>query len=167
MIWSDDGKEFLMDNYFKDKGIIHQRTCIETPQQNDVAKRKHRHILNVSRAIMFQSNLTKLFWNFGISHAVYLINRQSSPITNSQPPYELLRHSPPDYTNLKAFGCLVFALTIVQWRQKFNPRATKCMFLGFKHDIKWYISMNLNTRERYLFRWMYMKALFLTSYLPQ
>lgn len=79
-----------MDNHFKESNIIHQKTYIKTPQQDVVAERKHMYILNVAIVIMFQSNLPKLFWNFAISHAVCLINRLHTPITNSQSPYELL-----------------------------------------------------------------------------
>lgn len=52
-IISDNDKEFFMDSYFKNKGIIHQKTCAKSPQQNVVVERNHMHILNVARALMF------------------------------------------------------------------------------------------------------------------
>lgn len=57
-IRSDNGTEFMvLSSYFKEHGIIHQTSCVATPQQNERVERKHRHILNVSRTIMFQAGL--------------------------------------------------------------------------------------------------------------
>lgn len=87
-----------MDNYFKDKGTLYQNTCIKTPQQNVIAERKHMHVLNVARALMFQCNLPIIFWNFSINHAIFLINMLQSLVINPDSPYELLHGSPSTIT---------------------------------------------------------------------
>ncbi|GJV67699.1 putative RNA-directed DNA polymerase [Tanacetum coccineum] len=54
---SDNGTKFInlnMERFCKDNGILHQTFCPYTPQQNGIAERKHRHLLNVGRALMFQ-----------------------------------------------------------------------------------------------------------------
>jgi hypothetical protein len=80
VIRSDNGPEFLLSDFFALKGIIHQKSCVETPQQNGRVERKHQHILNVGRALLFQSKLPKQFWSYALLHATFLINRVPTPI---------------------------------------------------------------------------------------
>jgi len=47
-------------------------------------ERKLQHILNVARALMFQSNLPKHFWSYAIKHAAFLINCVPSPVIKNK-----------------------------------------------------------------------------------
>ena len=54
---SDNGTEFVNDKFNEfciTNGIIHQTSCAYTPQQNGIVERKHRHLLNVARSLLFQ-----------------------------------------------------------------------------------------------------------------
>jgi len=57
----NNGTEFQLTYFYRKNGIIHQKTCVETPQQNGILERKHQHILNVARALRFQANLPLVF----------------------------------------------------------------------------------------------------------
>ena len=46
-----------MKKLYREQCIIHQTSCVDTPQQNDRVERKHYHILDVARALRFQANL--------------------------------------------------------------------------------------------------------------
>lgn len=57
IVRTDNGSKFVNDEchkLFTSLDSTHQRTCIHTPQQNGIAERKHKHILEVARAIRFQ-----------------------------------------------------------------------------------------------------------------
>jgi len=61
-----------------------------TPQQNSVIERKHQHVLNVTRSLLFQSSLPKCYWSYVVNHVVHLINKMPSAILKNKSPYEML-----------------------------------------------------------------------------
>lgn len=115
-IRSDNGSEFLStasQALFGEHGIEHQRSCTYTPQQNGVVERKHRTILQLARALLFQSGMTTDFWGETVLHATYLINRLPSSILNWETPYKLLYKKEPIYSNIRCFGCQCFCTDAV------------------------------------------------------
>ena len=79
--------EFLINGFFNRKGIVHQTSCVETPQQNSVVECKHQHILNVTRVVIFQSQFPLCFWSCVIKHFVHLIKRTHTPLLYNKLPY--------------------------------------------------------------------------------
>lgn len=137
---SDNDMEFcdsIANSYYQKKGILHQTTCIQTPQQNGVVERKHKHLLEVAKALFFQSALPIKYWGDCLLTACYLIKS----------PYKMLYNSKPHYAHLKSFGCLCNASTPAHNRQKFQPRAMACVFLWYPFGKKAYKLLNLATRK--------------------
>ena len=73
IVRSDNYPELVLIDIYASKGILHHRSYVETPQQNVRVERKHQHILNVFRALLFQSKLPKMFWLYAVSHAIFLV----------------------------------------------------------------------------------------------
>ncbi|WVZ06452.1 hypothetical protein V8G54_019798 [Vigna mungo] len=136
-----------MHDFFKSKGIIHQTSCVETPQQNGIVERKHQHLLNVTRALLFHSNLPHSFWNFAVLHGTYLMNCIPTPFLNNKTPFQKLYGHPCDISALKVFGCLCYISTLTSNRKKLDPRAHPCIFIGLSLYSKGYLTYDLHTRN--------------------
>lgn len=75
---SDNGFEFFNSDFnslFQSYGMIHQISWVHIPQQNGMVKRKHRHIVEVARAIRLQGHLPLKFWGECVQEIIYVINR--------------------------------------------------------------------------------------------
>ncbi|MCH79973.1 retrovirus-related Pol polyprotein from transposon TNT 1-94 [Trifolium medium] len=92
----------------------------------------------------------------------HIINRLPSPLLKSKCPYELLFKSPPILIHLKVFGCLSFATTLQAHRTKFDSRARKAVFLGFKDGTKGYILYDLQSHALFISR----NVVFYENYFP-
>ncbi|KAI5662799.1 hypothetical protein M9H77_22122 [Catharanthus roseus] len=84
-------------------------TVRHNPQQNGVAERMNRTIMDKVRCLMVSSGIPKPFWGEAVSTAVYLINRSPSTAINFKTPLELWSEEPPNLSNLRVFGCAAFA----------------------------------------------------------
>lgn len=78
---SDNEKELAFTEFFEAKGTLHQFSCVERPQQNSIVERKHQHLLNVARALYFQSKLPLIYWSECVLHATFFINRYYMQVT--------------------------------------------------------------------------------------
>ena len=86
-IRTDNGTEFVnsqVSSLFKECGIIHQSSCVYTPQQNGIVERKHRSILDMARALRFQASIPLKYWGCCVSTAVYILNRLPSVVLQNE-----------------------------------------------------------------------------------
>ena len=145
---SDNGTEFTsMKGFFASSGIVHQTSCVGTPQQNGRMERKHRHILNIARALMFQGKLPTEFWGECVLAAAHLINRTPCEIHKGKTPYEVIFGSAPNYDELKVVGCLAYAHNQKRNGDKFASRSRRCVFLGYPYAKKGWTLYDLETHE--------------------
>jgi len=151
-IRSDNGKEFLLNDFYNTNGIFHETSCVVIPQQNMIVERKHQHLLNVCRAFLFQAKIPNILWAYSLKLVVHLINRLSTPFLSNQSPYELVYSTKLDFSNLKVFYCLAYARTANTGRTKLDSRSLKCVFLGYKSRTKGYVLYDLHFKYIFVTR---------------
>ena len=151
---SDNGGEYVnlnMQTFFQANGLIHQTSCSHTPQQNGVAERKNRILLEMTRALIIESHVPKSFWPEAVATAVYLSNRLPTKILDHKTPLQILETQnqiPPGLTlPPRIFGCTVFVHVPKADRSKLDPCALKCVFVGYALHQKGYRCYNPSTRR--------------------
>ena len=135
---TDNGLEFLskeFDTFCKQRGIKRHMTVPLNPQQNGIAERANRTIVERVRCMLFSSGLGKKLWGKAASTAVHLMNKcPSSSINGDTPDFRWYgKHS--SYSELKIFGCKAFAHVK---QGKLDPRALMCVMLGYQKRVKGY-----------------------------
>jgi len=119
--------------------IQHQTTCPYTPEQNGVAEQKNMHLLEVTRSMMISMKVPKYLWGQAALTAVHLINRMPSRVLDWKSPMEMLKGKNGDILPLKTFGCVCFVQDNRPNVGKLNPRAVKCIFVGYSGTQKGYV----------------------------
>lgn len=99
-------------------------------------KRKHRHILNIARALWFQASLPIEYWGECILAAGYLINRTPSALLQNKTPFEILYGHAHGYKHIQVMGCLAYAHNIDHKGEKFQSRSRRCVFFGYPYGKK-------------------------------
>ena len=133
-----NGLEFLskeFDSFCKEKGMKRHRTVPCNPQQNGVAERMNRTILERVRCMLFSSGMPKRFWGEAVSMAAVLINRSPSSAIAFDTPDQKWYGRTVDYSSMRVFGCMSYA----HIRQsKLEPRALRCVMIGYRRGVKGY-----------------------------
>lgn len=134
---SDWGGEFRsFTKVLSQGGIQHRVTCPHTSEQNGVADRKHRHIVESCLSLLAQASLPLKLWSHAFVHAVHLINRLPTEILQGQSPYERLFKTKPDYSQLRVFGYSCFPYLRPFNSHKLEFRSKQCTFLGYNSHQK-------------------------------
>ena len=120
----------MFDAYLKEKGIIHQTTVPDNPEQNGIAERFNRTVVESARAMMYHAQLPQRFWAEAINTAVYLRNRSPSAELKDGTPYEHWFEEKPDISNLRVFGCIAYVHVARNKRSKLDMKSRKVIFYG-------------------------------------
>ena len=138
---SDNGGEYTsleFERYLKEQGIIHQLTIPKSPQQNGVAERLNRTVMNMVRSILAVYKMPQRFWAEALNTAVYLRNRSPTTAVKGKTPFESLTGKKPSVGHLRIFGCAAYRHVMDDERKKLDPKTEKCVFLGYSENRKGY-----------------------------
>lgn len=117
----------------KEKGIKIQYTVAYNPEQNGIAERFNRTIMEKSRCLIYDPNLNKELWGEAVRASVYLINRmETRTLENKKTPAEVWYGQKPDLTKIKLFGCTAYNLIPKEIRKtKLDPHCKKLRMIGY------------------------------------
>src|SRR5579862_6779626 len=133
---SDRGGEYLLGEfkeYLTQQGIVSQLSAPGTPQQNGVAERRNRTLLDMVRSMMSHATLPISFWGYALEAAAYILNlvpSKSVPRT----PQEMWKGRKPSLKHIHIWGCPAYVLN--DKATKLEPRSEMCYFIGYPKETR-------------------------------
>ncbi|GJX23839.1 putative ribonuclease H-like domain-containing protein [Tanacetum coccineum] len=149
IIRSDNGTEFknhVMDEFCREKGIKREYSVARTPQQNGVAERKNRTLIEAARTMLADSKLPTTFWAEAVSTACYVQNRVLVVKPHNKTPYELFRGIKPAWI-MKHLDVYVQILNTLDKLGKFDGKSDEGFFVGYSLSSKAFRVYNIRTRK--------------------
>ncbi|GKB26151.1 putative ribonuclease H-like domain-containing protein, partial [Tanacetum coccineum] len=149
VIRCDNGTEFknrVMNQFYEMKGIKREFSVAMTPQQNRVAKRKNRTIIEASKTMLADSKLPTTFWAKAVNTACYVQIRVLVIKSHNKTPYELFLFRKPALSFMRPFGCPITILNTIDHLGKFDGKADEGFFVGYSTNSKAFIVFNSRTK---------------------
>ncbi|GKE01120.1 retrovirus-related pol polyprotein from transposon TNT 1-94 [Tanacetum coccineum] len=139
-------KTYEMNQFCGIKGIKREFSNARTPQQNGVAERKNRTLIEAARTMLADSLLPIPFWAEAVNTACYVQNRVLVTKPHNKTPYELLLCRTPIVSFMRPFGCPVTILNTLDHLGKFDGKADKGVLVSYSINNKDFRVYNHRTR---------------------
>ena len=149
-IRTDNGTEYVngaLKDYLTSKGIVHQTSAPYTPEQNGLAERTNRTLIEKARCMLQHAQLSKEYWAEAIATACYLKNITPSRVINDEIPKSKFTGQSISYGHLRTFGCVALVHTPKEKRKKFDPVSRACIFVGYTSTAKQYRFIDAVTKR--------------------
>nr|GEU56600.1 hypothetical protein [Tanacetum cinerariifolium] len=150
MNWCDNGGEFRnkeMNDFCSRKGIKREFSNARTPQQNGVAERRNRTLIEAARTMLADAKLPVTFLAKAVNTACYVQNRVLINKSQNKTPYELFNDRTPSIGFLKPFGCHVMILNTLDHLGKFEAKGDEGYFIGYFMSSKAFRVFNKRTKR--------------------
>ncbi|GJR01190.1 putative ribonuclease H-like domain-containing protein [Tanacetum coccineum] len=129
------------------KGIKREYNNARTPQQNRVAGRKNRTLIEVARTMLADLFLPNIFWAEAVSTACYVLNRVLVTKLQNKTPYELITGKIPIISYIRPFWCHVTILNTIDHLGKFEEKSDEGFLVGYSLNSKAFRVYNLETKS--------------------
>ncbi|KAF0702578.1 hypothetical protein As57867_007746, partial [Aphanomyces stellatus] len=140
-IMTDNAKEYMskeLNAYGSGIGIEQLYTNPYSPEENCVVEKSNYTVMNKVRCILQACGMDNRYWGEALRYVVYTENRSPTKALGGKTPFEALFDRKPNIDHLRPFGCTAFAFIDKAKRTKLDPRATKCVFVGYASQHKSY-----------------------------
>ncbi|GKE54077.1 ribonuclease H-like domain-containing protein [Tanacetum coccineum] len=135
-----------MNQFCKRKGIKREFSIARTPQQNGVAKRKNRTLIEAVRTMLADSKLPTTFWAEVVNTACYMQNRVLVTKPHNKTSYKLFLGRKLALRFMSPFRCPITILNTIDHLGKFDGKADKGFFIGYSINSKAFRVFNSKTR---------------------
>ena len=139
---SDGNGEYISNEfkkYLEDNGIHNQETAAYSPQQNGVAERMNRTLIDLVRSMLHHKNVGREFWAEALDTAVYVRNRVTSRgLPANTTPHHLWHGNKPDISHIRVFGSKCWYTIPKEKLKKLDSRSSEAMLLGYAKTKKAY-----------------------------
>lgn len=122
----------------KAQGIHREMTVPHTPQQNGVAERKNRTLVEAARTMLSHAKLPNVYWAEAVATAAYIQNQLPTSAIKEETPYQRWYEKKPNLSHMKVFGCVAYAHIPDTERKKLDKKVVKVRFLGYATNAKGY-----------------------------
>nr|GEV34651.1 hypothetical protein [Tanacetum cinerariifolium] len=149
IIRSDNGTQFKnqdLNQFCGMKEIKREFSVPRTPQQNGIAEKKNRTLIEVARTMLADSLLPISFWAEAVNTACYVQNRVLVSKPHNKTPYEFLLGRTPSIGFMRPFGCPVTILNTLDPLGKFDGKAGEGSFVGYSVSSKAFRVFNSRTQ---------------------
>jgi hypothetical protein len=119
-------------SFYGEKGIEVKSTNTYTSNQNAIAERRIRTLMDKTRCLLLSSKIDKKFWPFAVLTAGYLLN--ITPNQKGVSAYELWHKKKPNYDRLFVFGEDVLVQIKPKVTGKLEKRFDNGIFLGYSNN---------------------------------
>lgn len=157
IIRSDRGGEYTgkeLKEFYAKKGIKAQTSAPHTPEQNGLAERKNRSLVEMTRCLLRDAKLPKKYWGEALNTAAMILNRVLCKDAKKTP-YEMWYNKKPNIAYFKPFGCAAIVHRPKQQRLKLDNTGQKLTFVGYEDGSKAYRLLDMNTSKVYVSRNVY------------
>lgn len=147
---TDNGREYLSNdfkNFLKKSGIIHQTSTPYTPQQNGLAERMNRTLLERAKCMLLNARLQKQYWAEAVSTAAYITNRCPTRTLAYSMPEEVWSGKVPNISHLRIFGSAAMVHVPKEKSRKLDSKASKMLFIGYSEQTKGYRLIDTKTKK--------------------
>jgi transposase InsO family protein len=147
-IRSDNGTEFKnsqIEGFLEEEGIKHEFSSPYTPQQNGVAERENRTLLDMARTMLDEYKTPDRFSAEAINTVCYSINQLYLHRILKKTSYKLLTSKNPNVSYFRVFGSKCFILIKRARSSKFAPKAVKSFLLGYDSNTRAHRVFNNST----------------------
>lgn len=114
----------------------------ESPQQNGVAERKKKTIVEMAWSMLKAKELPNSLWVEAVHTTVYILNRSPTKSVKNKTPYEAWSGRKKKVSHLKMFGCLAYSLNKAPNKDMFDQKGEKLLFIGYNDESKVYRLLN-------------------------